>query len=62
MLNFMQVNYILHRFCTLQNCPLPAVGCDVPELSLGCQDLENLLLVSVNLIHSTAHMQAPNII
>ena len=22
----MQVNYILHRFCVPQNCPLPAVG------------------------------------
>ena len=25
MLNFMQVNYILHGFCVPQNCPLPAV-------------------------------------
>ena len=37
--------------------------CDVPELSLGCQDLEDLLLVSVaQLIHSTARVQAPNIV
>ena len=25
MLNFMQVNYILHGFCAPQNCPLSAV-------------------------------------
>ena len=37
--------------------------CDVPELYLGCQDLEDLLLVSVaQLIHSTARVQAPNIV
>ena len=28
MLNFMWVNYILHGFCALQNCPLPAVRMD----------------------------------
>jgi hypothetical protein len=35
----------------------------VPELSLGCKDLENLLKVSsALLIHSTAHARATNIV
>ena len=35
MLNFMQVNYILHGFCVPQNCPLPAVGTDLLKCKLA---------------------------
>ena len=30
----MQVNYILHGFCMLQNCPLPVVSALFTSLSL----------------------------
>ena len=54
MLNFMQVNYILHGFCAPQNCPLPAVK-RATKSQTGEGDLyaRDVILLELHSIHIT---------